>query len=147
MEQEAGPHPAVLEQPSQLPGLLDHPGAGGRGGAAGEVDTAAADLHQEEDVKALEPDRLHGEEIDRQHLVGVLADELTPGALAAARRRQEPVASEHVAHGAVRAAAAQLQELALDAPVPHLGFSLARRTINSWRSALWPGRPVRGRRV
>src|SRR5262249_12586549 len=37
-----------------------------------------------------------------------------PGALAAAWGRQEPVASEDVAHGAVRAAAAQLQELALD---------------------------------
>jgi hypothetical protein len=30
---------------------------------------------------------------------------------------------------------------------PHLGFSRARRTIRSWRSALWPGRPCRGRRA
>ncbi len=60
-------------------------------------------------MKALELDRLHGEEVDRQHLVGVLADELAPGALAAAWGRQETVASEHVAHRAVRAVAAQLQ--------------------------------------
>jgi hypothetical protein len=28
------------------------------------VDAATADLYEEEDVEALEPDRLHGEEID-----------------------------------------------------------------------------------
>jgi hypothetical protein len=37
--------------------------------------------HQEEDVQALKPDRLHGEEVDREHLVGVLTNELAPRAL------------------------------------------------------------------
>jgi hypothetical protein len=81
------------------------------------VDAAAADLQEEEDVKTLEPDRLHREEIDRQHLLGVLADELAPGALAAAWGRQESVLPQDVAHGAVRAAAAKLQELALDSAI------------------------------
>src|SRR2546428_13028764 len=81
------------------------------------MDAAAADLQEEEDVKALEPDRLHGEEVDRQHLVGVLVDELAPGSLTAAWGRQQSVAPEHVAHSAVEAAAAQLQELALDPAV------------------------------
>jgi hypothetical protein len=82
------------------------------------VDAAAADLQKEEDVKALQQDRLHREEVDRQDLLGVLADELAPGALAAAWGRQESVLAQDVAYGAVRAAAAHLQEFALDASVP-----------------------------
>jgi hypothetical protein len=112
-EQEAGLDLAILEEPCQLTGLLDHPGPGGRGCAAREVDAAAADLQEEEDVKAREPDRLHGEEVDRQHLLGVLTDELAPGALAAAWGRQESVLPQDVAHGAVRQAAAELQEFRL----------------------------------
>jgi hypothetical protein len=81
------------------------------------VDAAAADLQEEEDVKALEPDRLDREEVDCQDLVGVLTDELAPGALAPAWGRQESVVPQDVAHGAVRAAAAQLQEFALDPAV------------------------------
>ncbi len=65
-------------------------------------------------MKALEPDRLNCEEVDRQDLIRVLADELAPGALAAAWSMQETVASEHVAHRAVGASAAELQEFALD---------------------------------
>jgi hypothetical protein len=116
-EQEAGLDLAILEEPCQLTGLLDHPGPGGRGCAAREVDAAAADLQEEEDVKAREPDRLHGEEVDRQHLLGVLTDELAPGALAAAWGRQESVLPQDVGHGAGRQAAAELQEFALDPAV------------------------------
>ncbi len=47
----------------------------------------------------------------------MLAGELAPGALAAAWGRQESVLPQDVAHGAVRAAAAQLQEFALDLSV------------------------------
>src|SRR5215472_6981840 len=96
-EQVAGSDMAILKEPGQLTGLLDYPGAGRRGGAAGEVDAAAADLQEEQDVEALEPDRLHREEVDRQHLVGVLADEVAPGALAAAWRRLETVVAKDVA--------------------------------------------------
>jgi hypothetical protein len=73
------------------------------------MDAAAAELHEEEDVEALEPDGLDGEEVDGEHLVGVLADEVAPGTLAAAWCGLEAVASENVADGAVGAAAAQLQ--------------------------------------
>ena len=39
----------------------------------------------EEEVEALEPGRLDGEEVGRQHLGCMLADELSPGDLTAAR--------------------------------------------------------------
>jgi hypothetical protein len=41
------------------------------------MDAAAADLQGEEDVKALEPGCLHGEEVDRQHLFVLVFDALT----------------------------------------------------------------------
>ncbi len=98
------------------------------------MDAAATDLQEEEDVKALEPDRLHGEEVDRQHLVRVLTNELTPGALAAAWGGLEPMASEHVAHGAVGAAPAQLQELALDATGKRLAICSGLQAVDHLRS-------------
>src|SRR5262249_45814230 len=49
-EQEMGPDVAILEEPRELADLLDDPGAGGRGGAAGEMHAAAADLQEEEDM-------------------------------------------------------------------------------------------------
>ena len=52
-----------------------------------------------------------------QDLVGVLADEFAPGALAAARRRRQAMATEHLAHGEMGAAVAELEQLALDAAV------------------------------
>ena len=45
----------------------------------------------------------------------MLVDELAPGALAAARRREQAVAMQHSLHGLVRAAVADLEQLALDA--------------------------------
>ena len=48
---------------------------------------AAADLQEEEGVKGLEPDRLHGEEVDRKHLFGVLVDELPRNATGKVVRR------------------------------------------------------------
>src|SRR5215472_6357790 len=104
----------VLQLPGQIPRLLHHPLAGGMGGHPGEVNAAAADLNEEEDVEQAQPDRVHGEEVAGQDLVGVLVDELAPGALAAARRREHAVAAQHPLHGLVRATVAELEQLALD---------------------------------
>ncbi len=49
-EQETGPQPGALERPNQVAGLLRHPGRRRMGGAATQMDTAAADLEEEEDV-------------------------------------------------------------------------------------------------
>ena len=48
-------------------------------------------------------------------LGGVLVDELAPGALAAARRREHAVAAQHPLNSLVTAAVAELEQLALDA--------------------------------
>src|SRR5262249_58661379 len=69
----------------QVPCLLCHPLAGRTGRDATEVDL---ELNKEEDVEAMEPGRLDGEEVRRQHLGCMLADELSPGDLAAARSGQ-----------------------------------------------------------
>src|SRR5215472_8899942 len=105
----------ILQLPGQIPRLLHHPLAGGMGGHPGEVNAAAADLNEEEDVEQAQPDRVHGEEVAGQDLVGVLVDELAPGALATARRREHAVAAQHPLHGLVRATVAELEQLALDA--------------------------------
>src|SRR5215472_16870661 len=63
------------------------------------------------------PDRVHQEEVTGQHLVGVLAHELAPGALAAARSRRQVVATKHLADGEVGASVTELKQLACDAAV------------------------------
>jgi len=49
------------------------------------MNSAAAHLHKEKDVELGQPDRVYGEEVRGQDLVGVLAHELAPGALASPR--------------------------------------------------------------
>jgi hypothetical protein len=65
------------------------PGAGGVGGAAGEVDAAAAQLDEEEDVEAPQRDGLDGEEVDREHAPRLLAQERPPRESAPATRGTE----------------------------------------------------------
>jgi hypothetical protein len=82
------------------------------------VDLAAGELNKEEDVEALEPGRLDSEEVGRQHLGGVLADEFPPAGLAAARSGRDALAAQDLGHPHVGNLKAQLQRLALDALVP-----------------------------
>jgi len=49
-DKEAETRRLLLECPGDLAGLLGDPGAGGVGGAAGEVDAAASQLDEEENV-------------------------------------------------------------------------------------------------
>src|SRR5262245_16650683 len=75
--------------------LLDHPLRSRVVGAAGEMNSAAAHLYKEEDVEPGQLDRVHGEEVRGQDLVGVLAHELPPGALASPRCWLQAMAAEH----------------------------------------------------
>src|SRR5262249_30249311 len=97
-QQEPSLEGAVLKPPGQAPSLLGHPLASRVGGDAGEVDLAAGDLDEEEDVKTLEPCRLDREEVAGQHLGGVLADELSPGGMAAAGSRWDALAAQDPGH-------------------------------------------------
>src|SRR5262249_57526984 len=96
----------------------------------GEVDAAGADLEEEEDVELRHPDRIDDEEVAGQHLVGALADEGLPAALASPRCRSEVMATEDPEHGQVGAAHAELDDFALIAAVaPSLGLS---REAHRW---------------
>ncbi len=108
---------SVLQLPGQVPRLLDDPCPARAIGAAGEVDATAADLDPEEHIELGQPDRIHHEEVNCQDLIGVLANEFAPAALAAARRWRYAVATEHSADGQVGAAVAELEELALNAAI------------------------------
>src|SRR5262249_2472916 len=116
-KQELGPQGAVLELPSQVARLLDHPLRSRVIGAAGEMNSAAAHLYKEEDVEPGQPDRVHGDEIRGQDLAGVLTNELAPGALASPRCWLQAMAAEHLADGEVGTAVAQFAQLAHDPPV------------------------------
>ena len=58
---------ALGEGPRKLAGLLGHPGCIRVRRTAGEVHAAAAQLDEEEHVEALQPDRVHRKEVDRDH--------------------------------------------------------------------------------
>jgi hypothetical protein len=61
------------------------------GAAASQMDATGAELDEEQDEKALEPDCLHGEEVDGENLMGVLAEEGSPGAAGAFWCWREPM--------------------------------------------------------
>jgi hypothetical protein len=149
-EQEACFDLAVLHLPGQIPRLLHHPLPGRAVGAAGEVNATAANLDKEEDIEPGQPDRVDGEEVAGQDLVGVLVDELAPRSLTAARGWQQAMTAKHPAHGLVGAAMAHLAKLALDSPVPPtwvLPRQLQDQIMNlGLRHGSLPGRssPIRG---
>ena len=101
--------------------LLDHPLRTRAVGAAGEMNSAAAHLYKEENVEPGQPDRVYAEEVRGEDLVGVLTNELPPGALAAAWCRLQAMASEHLAHGEVGTAVTQFEQVANDARRDRIG--------------------------
>ena len=65
--QEAERFLALRQRPRKLPGLLRHPGPAWIACAPGEMHTTTAQLDEKEHAAPLQPDRLHGEEIDGEH--------------------------------------------------------------------------------
>src|SRR6266516_2445587 len=76
VEQEA--HPLEDAGEAEIPRLLGDPAAGRVGRAAGQVDVAAFELDEEQDVEATERDRLDGEEVAGDHARGLPMEELAP---------------------------------------------------------------------
>ena len=85
----------VLELPGQVPRLLHHLRSGRTVGAAGQMDATAAHLDEEQHVEPGQPDRVDDEEVDREQLVGVLMDELAPGAQPTPWCRLEAIPAKH----------------------------------------------------
>ena len=117
VEQELHRERAFSDLPGQVASLLGDPVAGRMERAAGEMDAAAADLDEEEDVELGQPDGVDDEEVGGEEVIAVLADELPPGAMAATGSGREAVAAEQASNGEVGAAPAELEDLALDTTV------------------------------
>ena len=66
--QEAEGRRAVLTRPREVPGLRRDPRRARIRRAAREMDTATAQFDEEEDIQPLQPNRLDGEEVDRQQV-------------------------------------------------------------------------------
>jgi hypothetical protein len=62
---------AILQRPSQVPSLLEHPFLGRVISTASKMDPAGAEFDEEECVEAAEEDGIHREEVDRQNRVGI----------------------------------------------------------------------------
>jgi hypothetical protein len=80
---------SLRERPDKLPGLLGCPTPIRVGAATGEVDAACVEFDEEEHVQATEPERLDGEEITRDHRLGVRTKELAPVELGASAGRRD----------------------------------------------------------
>ena len=90
----------VLRQgPRQLPGLLDDPWRARIRRATRQMHTTATQLDEEEHVEPFQPDRLDGEEIDREHAAAVRSHELAPRRRPALTRRSEASGPKPRAHG------------------------------------------------
>ena len=89
----------VIELPNQLPGLLGDPDLVRIGGDTGQVHSACPQLDEEEHIRGLQPDRLHGEEAASQELFLVMRHQVTPtDGTAADGRRCDIVTLEHIAN-------------------------------------------------
>ena len=109
--QEAERFRALRQRPRQLPGLLRHPRPARIGRAPGEMHATTAQLDEEEHVEPLQPDRLHGEEIDGEQAVPMRSYEFAPGRARASADRSEATFPKPCAHGRRRHRDAQSLEL------------------------------------
>src|SRR6266511_2049092 len=122
-DKEAKRRRSVSQCPGELAGLLGDPGAVWVGGAAGEVYAPAAELNEEEHVEPLQPDGFDGEEVDRDHALGLRSQELAPTEARALAGRSEASLAKQVAHRRRRYREAEPAELTGDplvAPAPVL---------------------------
>src|SRR6266536_1560485 len=122
-DKEAKRRRSVSQCPGELAGLLGDPGAVWVGGAAGEVYAPAAELDEEEHVEPLQPDGFDGEEVDRDHALGLRSQELAPTEARALAGRSEASLAKQVAHRRRRYRDAEPAELTGDplvAPAPVL---------------------------
>src|SRR5215472_13875539 len=75
VKQKAHSFSFLLELPHQLTGLLHHPGCCRMHCAASQMNLTDAYLNEEENIECVQSQRFHGEEITRQQLLLVLAQE------------------------------------------------------------------------
>jgi hypothetical protein len=102
----------------QVAGLLGCPCAGRVGRHPKEVDAAAGDLDDEQDVQAFEQHRVDVKEVACQHAVGLGGQEPPPSEIRTARRGIDADAFQQQPYGAWRDRVAKLGEFAVDPAIP-----------------------------
>jgi hypothetical protein len=107
------------------------------------VDPAGSHLEYEQHVQPLQEDGVHGEEVHRQHALGLGPEDLPPGDGRPDRCRVDTGQIQDGPDGAGPNRVAEAAQLAVDATVAEIGFSLANRTTNARSSAVTAGRPRR----
>src|SRR6266516_3689347 len=117
-DQEARPHPFVVESHQQVARLLGHPGAVGVSGDARDVHATARQLNEEQDIETLEEDGVDGEEVALEDARRLPAQKLRPARFETPRRRLDPLAPEDLPDGAGSERDAEPEKLTLDAPIP-----------------------------
>src|SRR5687768_1782732 len=115
MDQEADRDSAILDLPTELPGLLCHPHTRRARCAACQMDAPAAHLDEEQTIQRLQPGSFDGEEITGNDLVLGVRQKCAPRApvLAALRCGWDMLALEHVADRRASDVTAQFAEFAL----------------------------------
>jgi hypothetical protein len=106
-----------------------------------DVDLAGCKLDHEQHVQALEQDRVDVEEVDGQDPFGLRGEELPPRQTRAVWRRVGARPVEEQPDSACRNRVPKPRELTMDAPVPHVGFSVAIRRVRRRSSDETEGRP------
>ena len=113
--EEAGRDALVDNVTGDVPGLLGDPARMGMGGDAGDPDPSAAELDEEQDVEALQPKRVDGEEVGGDDVSGLGPKKRAQGGTASPRSRSEAVILHDPGDRARRQADAELDQLTLDA--------------------------------
>lgn len=109
--------PSVSEIAGYVSCLLGDPISIGVGGDTGDPDSSASQLDKEEDVEAMQQHRVNAEEVGRHDVRRLGTEERPPCGTRPARRWSHVMIKEDQGDGAAGQADAELQKLALDAPV------------------------------
>ncbi len=93
-DQKPEPADAIVEAPEQAAGLLRHRLPDGMRCYPEHVDLASSDLDHEQHIQPFEEHGVHGEEVHRQHTLGLRPEELPPGDCRPRRCRINPSTSQ-----------------------------------------------------
>jgi hypothetical protein len=145
MDQEAHPPATVVELHQHVPGLLQHPGGVRIGGAGDELDPAGSEREEDEHIQPLQPHRLNGEEVGREHRRCLRSQERAPAQPVTLWCRRQPRRLQQLPHRGRRDDDPELLEFAHD-PLVAPGRVLARvaqHQLAQLERKWWPSRTYR----